>query len=139
MGYDLKVSNKEFGLDSIKLRLRCPDNSEFLADVDYAQHLLQLPLSVPFLLAILSPLKDIFNEMNYGRPYNVLITQLENTVAINGSADVSDNSMNTNDASIDVQVKEEELEEEERNTDDENVLFGQIEESLMTSSAESWS
>lgn len=77
---------------------------------------------MPVLLTILSPLNDIFDEMNYGRPYNVLITQLENTSETFGGADAQGNSINANDASLDVQVREEELDEEERNTDDELVL-----------------
>jgi hypothetical protein len=129
-GYDLKVTRKDFSLDSIQLLLKSPASSDFLADVDYSQHLLQISPSVPVLLTILSPLNEIFHEMNYGRPYNVLTTQLENTFPSFGGADAQGNSMNANDASSDVQLGEEELEEEERNTDDERVRGTDDDENL---------
>ena len=149
-GYDLKVSNKEFGLESALLRLRSPDEGDFLTDVDYAQHLLEQSLSVPLLLILLSPLKDVFNEMNYGRAYRV--EESENTS--NNAADAATNDASedvqvteevhdhggtsspnsnkaghnsANDVSVDVQVKEEELVAEDMSTDDENDLFHRVE------------
>ncbi|KAL3777988.1 hypothetical protein ACHAW5_003268 [Stephanodiscus triporus] len=110
-GYDLKVSNKDISLESILLRLRSPDNSGFLTGNDYVQYLLEQSLSVPFLFIVLRPLKDIFSEMNYGRPYNVLAAQYEESRKICHS------------------VKEEELSTD----DDEQKLFDQIEGSFTTS------
>lgn len=129
-GYDLKLTKNDFSLDSIQLRLKCPDNSDFFADVEYAQHLLRSSLSVPFLLAILSPLNDVFHEMNYGRPYNVLTTQLETTFGKFGCADAQGNLMSANDASTDIQVRGEGLEEEERDTFDEHVRGTDDDENL---------
>jgi hypothetical protein len=127
-GYNLKVSNKEISLESILLRLRSPDNSGFLTSNDYVQYLLEQSLSVPFLLIVLSPLKNIFNEMNYGRPYNVLAAQYEESrnVCHSVAADTA-----ANDISLDV-VKEEEPEELSTD-DDEQKLFDQIEGSFATS------
>ena len=135
-GYDIKVSDKEFRLESALLRLRSPDDSDFFTDVDYAQHLLDQSLSVPLLLVLLSPLKDVFNVINYGRPYRV--EESENTSNNTADAAANDVSVDTqvteevhdhggtsspnsneavhaaaNDVSVDVQVKEEELEVQE--------------------------
>ena len=149
-GYDLKVSNKEFGIESALLRLRSPDEGDFLTDVDYTQHLLQQSLSVQLLLILLSPLKDVFNEMNYGRAYRV--EESENTAHNSADAAANDASEDVqvteevhdhggtsspnsnkaahdsaNDVSVDVQVKEEELVAEDMSTDDENDLFHRVE------------
>ena len=123
----MKVSNKEMRLESILLRLRSSDNSGFLTDFDYAQHLLDQSWSVPFLMIILSPLKDIFNAMNYGRPYNALATQYEESrkTCHSVAADTA-----ANDVSLNL-VKEEDP--EEMSTDDEQKLFDEVEGSFTTS------
>ncbi len=103
-------------------------------------------MSVPLLLILLSPLKDVFNEMNYGRAY--CVEEFENTSnnATDAAAnDASEDAQVTeevhdhggksspnsnkaahdsaNDVSVDVQLKEEELVAEDMSTDDENDLF----------------
>ncbi len=120
-------------MQSILLRLRCPGNSKLLSDINYSEHLTSKSSSVGVLFALLSPMAKLFNEQNYGPPYNSMTLESKQPANRGSSAlqehgeAVSPNSNSVAAAapapSTDTAIKEEDLSTDE----DEAGLFSDVE------------
>jgi len=68
----VKLNKGEFGPEAFSLRLRNPGESEVLTDMDYSNYLLGRASSVGLLHMLLQPMKNLFNEKNYGPLYSAM-------------------------------------------------------------------
>lgn len=135
IGYCIKLKDGEFGLDAFWLHLQNPLD-KLLSDVEYSKHLVMQAPSTRMLLVLLSPMKKVFNEKDYGILYNSLAAQQGNQseevtdgTAMNehgGSSPSNSGKVAASNVVVKAEVKEEEL-----STDDEENLFDEVEESVL--------
>ena len=69
------------GLDAIMLRLKAPGREEPLSDVSYSNYLIEQSPSCQMLGMLLSPLRKLFNEKDYGPRYKNITTTLNELLA----------------------------------------------------------
>jgi len=135
IGYCIKLKDGEFGLDAFWLHLQNSRDKELLSEVEYSKHLVMQSPSTRMLLVLLSPMKKVFNEKDYGILYNSLAAQQGNQseevtdgTAMNehgGSSPSNSGQVAASNVVVKAEVKE------ELSTDDEENLFDEVEESVL--------
>ena len=121
----MTLNKGEFGPEAFLLCIRNPDTSEHLSRTNYSAHLLRRSFSAQLLCLLLSPIRELFNEKDYGATLQQ--EQLSDsvgdagahehggtgpTVSPNSNNDAPSNAGNSATSLVKVEVKEEETEDE---------------------------
>ena len=122
----MTLNKGEFGPEAFLLCIRNPDTSEHLSSANYSAHLLRRSFSVQLLCLLLSPIRELFNEKDYGATLQQeqLSASVGDagahehggtgrpTVSPNSNNDAPSNAGNSATSLVKVEVKEEETEDE---------------------------
>jgi hypothetical protein len=126
-GYGLKLEKREFDY-TFSLRLRSPNSADLLSAFDYSNYLLETSPSVPLLIMILSPMKGLFGDKQYGPRYDEMIPEHEKCELLRDKEPGSPVSSIATDAVENLPAVK--LEVKEDSTDDEAALFDRVDESI---------